>query len=128
MPFYLIPGDLLLLSPMYLFATRAYPDMAVTAGNGGLIPWQSGWATGIGRFQFVLGRELGITFYGLRGDDRVSRPSASGRSGSRVDYKSTLFDLPIVEYRPYRSFASNQSTSVLFQLFAGATCRSRRTS
>ena len=51
--------------------------MAVTAGNGGLIPWQSGWATSIGRFQFVLGRELGITFYGFSGDDRVVAPSAT---------------------------------------------------
>ena len=39
--------------------------MAVTAANGGLIPWQLGWATRFGRFQFVLGREIGATFYGL---------------------------------------------------------------
>ena len=36
-----------------------------------------------------------------------------------VDYKSTYYDLPILEYRPYRSFASNQSSSVMFQLFGG---------
>ena len=39
--------------------------MAVTAANGGLIPWQLGRATRFGRFQFVLGREIGATFYGL---------------------------------------------------------------
>ncbi len=27
--------------------------------------------------------------------------------------------MPIVEYRPYRSFSSNQSSTLLFQLFAG---------
>ena len=45
MPFYLIPGDLLLASPLYLFSPETYTGMAVTASNGGLIPWQSGWAT-----------------------------------------------------------------------------------
>jgi len=117
MPFYLVPGDLLLLSPMYLVSPKKYEAMAVTAGNGGLIPWQSGWATPVGRFQFVLGRELGLSFYGLMGDDRVVAPGSPTRV---FDYKSVLFDLPILEYRPYRSFASNQSSSVLFQLFTSA--------
>ena len=71
MPFYLIPGDLLLLSPMYFLSPTTYTNMAVTAGNGGLIPWQAGWATRFGRFQFVLGRELGATFYGELSDDTV---------------------------------------------------------
>ena len=121
MPFYLIPGDLIFLSPIYLFSPETYAGMAVTAGNGGLIPWQSGWATSIGRFQFVLGRELGVTFYGLSGDDRVIAPGATPGGPVRVvEYKSIFYDLPILEYRPYRSFASNQSSSLVFQLFAGA--------
>jgi hypothetical protein len=121
MPFYLIPGDLILLSPMLLFSPEKYAGIAVTAANGGLIPWQSGMATRIGRFQFVLGRELGVTFYGYIGEDRVIAPSATpGGSVRLVDYKSTLFDLPILEYRTYRSFASEQSSTLLFQLFASA--------
>ncbi len=121
MPFYLVPGDLLFLSPLYLISPKKYEAMAVTAGNGGLIPWQAGWATAIGRFQFVLGRELGISFYGLGGDTRVLAPGATPGAPSRVvDYKSILFDLPILEYRPYRSFASNQSSTLLFQLFTSA--------
>src|SRR5207344_1631953 len=39
MPFYVIPGDLLLLSPMFFFARETYTNMAVTASNGGLLPW-----------------------------------------------------------------------------------------
>jgi hypothetical protein len=121
LPFYLIPGDLLFLSPLYFISPEKYEGMAVVAGNGGLIPWQSGLATGIGRFQFVLGRELGVTFYGHIGEDRVLTSSATPGGPLRVvDYKSISYDLPIVEYRPYRSFASNQSSSVLFQLFAAA--------
>jgi hypothetical protein len=57
----------------------------------------------------------------LTGDDRVlAAPATSGAPARVVDYKSLLVDLPILEYRPYRSFASNQSSSVLFQLFTSA--------
>jgi len=120
-PYYLIPGDLLLLSPMYLFDRERYMEMAVTAANGGLIPWQQGWATRFGRFQFVLGRELGVTLFGILGDTQLAAPSdPPGGLGRVVDYKSVYLDLPILEYRPYRAFSSNQSSSVIFQLFAGA--------
>ena len=120
MPYYLVPGDLLLLSPMYLFAPQTYTNMAVTASNGGLIPWQLGMATRFGRFQFVLGRELGVTFFGYGFDNTVLAPSATPGGAARVvDFKSTHFDLPILEYRPYRAFDTNQSSEVLLQLFAG---------
>jgi hypothetical protein len=119
MPFYLVPGDLLLMAPLYFFDPEAYSRMAVTASNGGLIPWQLGLSTRIGRFQFVLGRELGVTFYGLGGVDSLIAPPRAGQPLSIVDYKSTYYDLPILEYRPFRSFASNQSSSVMFQLFGG---------
>jgi len=117
MPFYLIPGDLLLLSPLYLVNREAYTGMAVTAGNGGLIPWQLGWATGIGRFEFVLGRELGVTFYGFGRDDQLIAPSAEPGQFRIVNFKSIAYDLPIFEYRPFRAFSSNQSSSVLVQLY-----------
>ena len=121
MPFYLIPGDLLFLSPLYLIAPTSYANMAVTASNGGLIPWQAGLATPIGRFQFVLGRELGVTFYGLLSKDSLIAPSSGpGTLPTVVDYKSTFYDLPILEYRPYRAFDSRQSSAAIVQLYAGA--------
>jgi hypothetical protein len=121
MPFYLIPGDLLLLSPMYFFSPATYTNMAVTSSNGGLIPWQQGWATRFGRFQFVLGRELGATFYGYGFGNTTIVPGATPGSDPRVvDFKSIHFDLPILEYRPYRAFDTKQSSAVLIQLFAGA--------
>ena len=85
MPFYLIPGDLLLLSPLYFISPTTYQNMAVTAGNGGLIPWQLGWATRFGRFQFVLGREIGVTFYGELSDDTVF--AGSDTSGIAADHR-----------------------------------------
>jgi hypothetical protein len=51
----------------------------------------------------------GVTFYGLGGNVRVLAPSATpGIPSSIIEYKSVLFDLPILEYCPYRSFASKQ--------------------
>ena len=121
MPYYLIPGDLLLLSPMYFTNPDKYTQIAVTASNGGVLGLQQGWATGIGRFQFVLGRELGVTWYGLGGDLQLFAPADPPGSGGRViNFKSVNFDLPILEYRPFRAFSANQSSSLLFQLFAGA--------
>ncbi len=120
MPFYVLPGDLLLASPLYLIDRKKYLNMAVTAANGGLIPWQSGWSTAIGRFQFVLGRELGITFYGLQGSDQLIAPAVDGSGPRIVDFKSVSYDLPILEYRPYRSFSTNQSSSLVIQLFTAA--------
>jgi hypothetical protein len=120
-PFFLVPGDLLLLSPLALAAPDAYAAMAVTASNGGLIPWQLGMATSVGRFQFVLGRELGVTRFGRGNDDQLVAPGLTPDSPARlVSLRSTLVDLPILEYRPYRAFAGNQSSSVMFQLFTSA--------
>ena len=117
MPFYLVPGDLLLLAPLYFFSPDRYTAIAATAANGGLIPWQSGFATGFGRFQFVLGRELGVNFYGLSGKDRVLAPGVGDGPARVVSYRSTALDVPILEYRAYRSFSSNQSSAVLVQVF-----------
>jgi len=120
MPFYLIPGELLLLSPMYFFVRPAYTQLAVTAVNGGLIPWQHILATRFGCFQFNLGRELGVTFYGLGGNAQLLAPSdPPGGLPRVVNFKSIGYDMPILGYRPYRGFSSDQSSSLLFQLFGG---------
>lgn len=120
-PFVLLPGDLLLLSPLALAAPEAYAALAVTASNGGLIPWQLGMATAVGRFQFVLGRELGVTRFGRSSNDQLIAPGLGPDAPARlVRLRSTLYDLPILDYRPYRAFAGNQSSSLMFQLFTSA--------
>jgi hypothetical protein len=87
--------------------------MAVQAGNGGLIPWQTGIATPIGRFQFVLGREAGINWYKL--DTHNPMPLDS----TLVAVRSIQVDFPILEYRPFRSFYRSQTSSALIQFYAG---------
>lgn len=121
MPYYLVPGDLLLLAPMYLVNPDAYSAMALTAADGGLLGLQQGVATRFGRIQFVLGREIGVSFYGLFSPQQLIAVDSDFTERLRlVDFKSVSFDLPVLEYRPFRAFSSNQSSQLLLQLFAGA--------
>lgn len=116
-PFWLIPGDLLIAGPILaLVSPKTVAAMAVTAGNGGLIPWQSGMATPIGRFQFVLGREVGVSFYGTK-ENGLLIPGNNGTV--YISYASTKFDFPILEYMPFRTFSLDQSSSMIVQLTTG---------
>ena len=120
LPFWLIPGDLILAAPFLVFtAPKTFAAMAVTAANGGLIPWQLGMATRHGRFQFVLGREVGLSFYGIKNPkDAIIIPQEGGKS-YLLEYKSTKIDFPVVEYKTMTSFSQNQSSNLLFQLGFG---------
>ena len=44
-------------------------------------------------------------------------PPAAGRGV--VQFESTYFEFPILEYRPYRSFDTTQSSALVLQLFGG---------
>jgi hypothetical protein len=121
-PFWLIPGDLALAAPVLAFTSpKTLGKMAVEAANGGLIPWQAGIATPIGRFQFVLGREIGISFYGYKANDVfiLPTPGVPPSDATTVDLRSIKWEFPIVEYRPFRSYSTDQSSSVLVQLYFG---------
>jgi hypothetical protein len=120
LPFFLVPGDLLFAGPILaLLSPKTLQKMAVTAVNGGLIPWQSGIATSIGRFQFVLGREIGVSFYGLgKTKDAIFVIDKTGQS-ALVTYKSMKFDFPVIEYVPLRSFSENQASTLKLQVSIG---------
>jgi hypothetical protein len=121
-PFWLIPGDLVLAAPVLaLSAPHTLEKMAVQAANGGLVPWQAGIATPLGRFQFVLGREVGLSLYRSRRDDpmRIETPGVGPTNATVVSLRSLQVELPILEYRPFRSFALDQSSSLLVQFYAG---------
>ena len=124
LPFYVIPGDLLLAAPILFFVSpETLIKMGATAVNGGLIPWQSGLATSFGRFQFILGREMAVYFFG-RTKERDAlfniSPDEFGVSSIYIlSYRSTQFEFPIVEYRPFSSFETEQRSSLFFQLYGG---------
>ncbi|MBC2839716.1 hypothetical protein [Robiginitalea sp. SC105] len=121
MPFWLIPGDLILGAAIFSWASpKTLERMAVTAGNGGFIPWQSGISTGIGRFQFVLGREVGVSFYGVRRiQESLVIPNRTFNETSLVAYRSTKWDFPFLEYQPTRTFSNTQSASLKVQFSVG---------
>jgi hypothetical protein len=121
-PFWLVPGDLVVAAPVLaLFSRNTLQSMAVRAANGGLIPWQSGIATRIGRFQFVLGREAGVNWYRLDTHNPMllRTPGVAPLDRTAVAVRSIQVDFPILEYRPFRSFSRNQTSSVLIQFYAG---------
>jgi len=121
-PFWLVPGDIVVAAPVLALVSRkTLEKMAVQAGNGGLIPWQSGIATRIGRFQFVLGREASINWYHLNRHNPMllMTPGVAPLGTTLVAVSSIQVDFPIVEYQPLRSFSRNQTSSVLIQFYAG---------
>jgi hypothetical protein len=120
-PFWAVPFDLLLAAPfLQIWSPSSFTRMASVAANGGLLPWQSGIATSIGRFQFVLGREVGLSFYGyLKGADKFLIPygDPNNPSGIVADVRSFGLEFPVVEYMPFRTFSTDQSTSLVVQFY-----------
>jgi hypothetical protein len=119
MPFWLIPGDLLIATPIvFLVDKQAAKQMGIIAASGGLIPWQRTLNTGIGAFQFVLGREVGVALFGY-GSHGIYGYSGSNGTVSQYTYRAWELDLPVVEYRPFRTFATNTALTVALQLGFG---------
>jgi hypothetical protein len=121
MPFWLIPGDILLATPFLAFTDpELLKRMAIRAANGGAIAWQRGISTPVGRFQFVVGREATATFYGyVRGEDEFLALTPDLTHLYVVSLRSIRLEIPVLEYRPFREFATTQATSLSFQLGFG---------
>jgi hypothetical protein len=121
LPYYVIPGDLIILGPILLLVSpKSLNNVVATAGAGGLIPWQTGMITPVGRFQFILGREIGVAFYGtVQGADSYLMADRDG-TGELVLFSmhTTHLEFPILEYRPVRTFSRRQSASLLMQINA----------
>jgi hypothetical protein len=121
MPFWLIPGDLVLATPFLAFtAPDLLKRMAIRAANGGAIAWQRGLSTPIGRFQFMVGREATATFYGyVGGEDEFLALTPDLTGVYVVSLRSIRLEIPVLEYRPFREFATTQATSLSFQFGLG---------
>jgi hypothetical protein len=125
MPFWLVPGDLLLAAPV-LGATNPtlLEKMAIVAADGGLIPWQTRLSTPIGSVQFVAGREVAVNLFGyLGGKDAFLAISRQGAGGSPafvpVAFRSIEWDFPVLELRALREYGTRYSFSTLVQFGAG---------
>jgi hypothetical protein len=125
LPFYVLPGDLLILGPLLFFIDQeALVSVGVSAVNGGLIPWQRGIETSFGRFQFVLGREVAVYLYGRTKTPDALVTYSTGENGIEdlfvISYRSTQLEFPILEYRPFRSFDADQRSSLFIQIYGAA--------
>jgi len=122
MPFWLVPGDLAIAAPILAFTSPAkLQKMLVGAANGGLIPWQAGIATRAGRFQFVLGREVGVSIY-RKGSDHpflLPTPGVPPNNTTEVSLNSLQVEFPILEWRLFRDFSVNQSSGLTLQPYIG---------
>jgi hypothetical protein len=118
-PFWLIPGDLLLVAPILLAVDfDLYKGMAIIAANGGAFGLQPIILTSIGTFQFMLGRELYVSLF--NGDDGVfafngGDPEAAS-SYSLFEVNSVEIDAPVLTYQPFRSFSNTLTSAVGLQL------------
>ena len=124
LPFYIIPGDLLIAGPILFFIDKkALTKMGAAAVNGGLIGWQARIETSFGRFQLVLGREMAVYFFGRTKEKDALFNLSPDQNGLEtlyiLSYESTQFEFPILEYRPFRSFSTGQSSSMLIQFYGG---------
>ena len=129
LPFYLVPGDLIILGPLLYFTSpKAMNKVVATAGNGGLIPWQMKMNTSAGTIQFVLGREVGISFYGYNSEPDVFLLPVNDQNDEMFyGLHTTQLNFPIVEYRFARSYAARQSADFFLQLHAGIDIPGKRT-
>jgi hypothetical protein len=122
MPFWLVPGDLIVAAPVLAFASPAkLQKMLVGAANGGVVPWQAGIATRAGRVQFVLGREVGVSIFRSGGDHPFVLPTPGVAPGNttQVSLNSLQVEFPVLEYRLFRDFSVNQSSGLMLQPYVG---------
>ena len=94
--------------------------MAVGAANGGVIPWQAGVSTRVGRFQAVLGREVGVSIYPKGNQHEFALPTPGVAGGATtVSLNSLQVEFPVFEYRIFRNFSTNQSSGLMLQPYVG---------
>ena len=116
MPYYVLPFDLILLGPvMYLVSPVAAQDVVFRATGGGLWTLQRPISTSIGTFQFMAGREVGFTLWGMGDPNQFVATPVDGQS-LLVDFKQLELDFPVFEYAPPRAFATTLALAAQVQL------------
>jgi hypothetical protein len=121
-PYWLIPGDIVVAAPILAFTSpQKLQKLAVQAANGGLIPWQAGINTRVGRFQFMLGREMGLGLYGYNDGQQVfvPTPGIAPLNTTLIRLRSIRVDVPFFEWRLFRKFSTDQSSAMAVQFQVG---------
>jgi hypothetical protein len=122
LPFWLIPGDLILAAPVLAFTDpKTLEKMGIVAADGGLIPWQRRFATPVGDIQVMAGREVGVTLFGYGTKDAflaVTGPPEDPEL-TPIAIKSLQWDFPIFEWRPFREYGTRYTFATFVQLGLG---------
>jgi hypothetical protein len=121
MPYYVLPFDLILLAPALYFIDKDSMQTAVfIAANGGLLTLQRRIVGSLGSFQFMAGRQVGVTLFGYTSNEDQfisdAAPPDPGSPFALVKYKSVELDFPLVEYIAPRAFATTLSLALAVQL------------
>jgi hypothetical protein len=77
-------------------------------------------ATSFGRFQFTLGREVGVSLFGyFKRPDRllITYGKPGDADAVLVSLRSVQLEFPVLEYMPFRTFSADQGTSLMIQLY-----------
>jgi len=124
MPFYLLPFDMLLLGPILAVASPgALSSVGVAAASGGLIPYERSFGIGVGTLQVVIGREVDAVLYGYLSDvvvlTPVGPPPDPESAFGAAQLKSISLSFPILEWTPFRTFATQLVFATVVQLGFG---------
>ncbi len=126
LPFWLLPADTLLLVPILaLVSPASLSKVGVAAASGGFFPYERTFSGSAGYFQIVLGREVQATLYGYLGEKTIPlvvTPIGQGPSGEQlgvVAVKSLVLDFPVLEWTPFRTFATQVAFAFQTQLGFG---------
>jgi len=122
LPFWVVPGDMVILGPVLFFASpQTLSKVAVEAASGGLIPYERSFVTGAGIFQFIAGREFRVALFGFLSEPPVATvPYATLPDGTTqyavVQLREVQLQFPIVEWTPFRTFATQLTFATYVQL------------
>jgi hypothetical protein len=116
MPYYVVPFDLILLAPtLWLASPVAAQDVVFRATGGGLWTLQRPISTSLGTIQFMAGREVGFTLWGVGDANQFVATPADGQT-LLVDFRQLELDFPVFEYVPPRAFATTLALAAQVQL------------
>ncbi|MCX6374486.1 MAG: hypothetical protein NTU88_00350, partial [Armatimonadetes bacterium] len=100
--------------------------VAVTAASGGLRLYEQTFMASAGSFPSVRGREVQAILYGYMGKNNVPiliSPIGTFSDGSpeycAVGVKSLAWSFPVLEWIPFRSFATRLAFAIQLQLGFG---------
>jgi hypothetical protein len=124
MPFYVLPFDMLLLGPLLAVASpSALSSVGVAAASGGLIPYERSFGIGVGTLEVILGREVDSVLYGYLSNVvilvPVGPPPAPDSAFGAASLKSIALSFPVLEWTPFRTFATQLVFATVVQLGFG---------